>query len=109
MLNNLEELRKTFEELISRAENGENDYETEILELEEDVDREIDILNNHPDYEKVSVSIEGLENLKKEIGQFNKNNDFYDEERELDMMFPDRHDDDFDEDSMSYDSVFGED
>jgi hypothetical protein len=25
----------------------------------------------------------------------------------LDMMFPDRHDDDFDEDSMSYDSVFG--
>ena len=35
--------------------------------------------------------------------------DFYDEEATLDMMFPNRHDDDFDEDDMSYDSVFGDD
>lgn len=33
----------------------------------------------------------------------------FDPEAELDYMFPNRHDDDFDEDSMSYDSVFGED
>jgi len=33
----------------------------------------------------------------------------YDEDAELDMMFPNRHDENFDEDSMSYDSVFGDD
>ena len=38
-----------------------------------------------------------------------KDNDFYDPEENLDMMFPDRYDDDFDEDSMSYDSAFGDD
>lgn len=31
------------------------------------------------------------------------------EEDTLDDMFPDRHDPDFDEDSMSHDSVFGDD
>lgn len=36
---------------------------------------------------------------------FNQLNNFTD--MVLDMMFPDRHDEDFDEDSMSYDSVFG--
>lgn len=34
--------------------------------------------------------------------------DFYDEESELDMMFPNRHDDDFDEDEESWSNVFGE-
>lgn len=43
-----------------------------------------------------------IKNLKGE-------NDFYDEDAEIDTMFPNRHDDDFDEDSMSYDSVFGSD
>ena len=45
--------------------------------------------------------------LSKRIKQIKKENDFYDEDAELDRMFPDRHDPDFDEDSMSYDSVFG--
>ena len=42
-----------------------------------------------------------------QFNQIKKENDFYDKETELDYMFPDRHDSDFDEDSMSYDSVFG--
>lgn len=52
-----------------------------------------------------------LRTLKFEIEQFIENREkpksHYDPEAELDIMFPDRHDDDFDEDSMSYDSVFG--
>ena len=38
--------------------------------------------------------------MKRELG-------LYVEEDMLDMMFPDRQDEDFDEDSMSWDSVFG--
>lgn len=38
-----------------------------------------------------------------------KEEEEFDPEAELDYMFPNRHDDDFDEDSMSHDSVFGED
>ena len=48
-----------------------------------------------------------LQRLQKKVTQIKRDNDFYDQEAELDMMFPNRHDDDFDEDSMSYDSVFG--
>ncbi len=101
MINNLEELRTTFEELVTKAENGDENYETEVLELEEEVDREIETLENHPHYERISEILESFENLKKDIGQFKKEYDFYDEEGELDMMFPNRHDDDFDEDFIS--------
>ena len=50
-------------------------------------------------YEKV---LRELKTLKEEFN-------FYDEEGELVMMFPDRHDDDFDEDRMSASSFFGDD
>jgi hypothetical protein len=34
--------------------------------------------------------------------------DVYDEEAELDRMFPDRNEEGFDDDSMSFNSVFGD-
>ena len=40
---------------------------------------------------------------------FKNEQDFYDAEGELDRMFPDRGEEDFDEDSTSYDSSFGKD
>ena len=45
--------------------------------------------------------------IMKRIKRIKEENDFFDPEAELDMMFPDRHEDGFDEDSMSHDSVFG--
>jgi len=48
-----------------------------------------------------------FESLQKSVNNIKKEYDFYDAEGELDMMFPERHDEDFDEDSMSFDSVFG--
>lgn len=50
-----------------------------------------------------------LRKLQKRIQSIKKENDFYDADAALDMMFPNRYDEDFDEDSMSYDSVFGDD
>jgi hypothetical protein len=47
--------------------------------------------------------------LHKNIKSLQIEFDLYDEEGELDVMFPDRHDENFDNDSMNPDSVFGED
>lgn len=50
-----------------------------------------------------------LEKLQILVRKFKIGRGLYDEQTELDHMFPNRHDDDFDDDSMSYDSVFGDD
>ena len=80
----------------------------EIENLEErisDLEREI--------YEKLEVSRFNeelqLQSLLKKIDLFKEENDFYDADSELDGMFPDRHDDDFDEDSTYFESTFGKD
>lgn len=43
------------------------------------------------------------------VKQVSAEYDFYDPEAELDMMFPNRHDDDYDDDEFSLDDFFGED
>ena len=93
-----DELDKYREEL----ENGNYDVEQNVVDLEMKIEEEIEIALGHKDSVHFTKLLKELKSLKKEF-------DFYDEEGELDMMFPDRHDDDFDEDSMSYDSVFGDD
>ena len=53
-----------------------------------------------------------LNSAEEEEDDFDEEEEFdyeYDEDAILDMMFPDRHDEDFDEDNMSWDSVFGDD
>ena len=47
--------------------------------------------------------------FEKLVKQVSAEYDFYDPEAEMDMMFPNRHDDDYDEDEFSIDSFFGED
>lgn len=93
---------------------------TRLDELEEEIDEtdsyELEGMVNDLEqeiFEWMGMSHEsetnGYKKLLKRIKTIKAENDFYDEERELDMMFPDRHDDDFDEDSTSHDSVFGSD
>ena len=50
-----------------------------------------------------------LEKLSAKLKAFKKEQDFYDANDELDRMFPNRGEDDFDEDSTSFESVFGKD
>lgn len=93
-----DELDRFREEL----ENENYDVEQHVLDLEMKLNEEIQLRYDAEEaapYEKV------LRELKALKEEFN----FYDEEGELDMMFPNRHDDDFDEDSMSASSFFGDD
>ena len=93
-----EELDRFREEL----ENENYDVEQDVLDLEMQLNDEIQLRYDAEEaapYEKV---LRELKTLKEEFN-------FYDEEGELVMMFPDRHDDDFDEDSMSASSFYGDD
>ena len=95
---NLKDYKEKFETITSNYEEDKIDVNT----LEEQIYNLEDL-------------IQGLEenthtrSLLKAISIFKKENDFYDAESELDRMFPDRNEEGFDEDSMSYDSVFGSD
>lgn len=116
MLNfSLEELENRFNDVEELVEKQEDDFEDKVFQLEEDVQFEIEMLQdeiNRLDIDNIGDLDEILskyENIAKRIKILKSENDFYDEEGELDNMFPNRYDDDFDEDSMSYDSVFGDD
>jgi len=93
-----------FEEIENEAEELDQDtLEEKIYALEEQLSSDRDYFLRDFD----SPEFNAFEKLQKRIKRFKKANDFYDEEATLDMMFPNRHDDDFDEDSMNYDSIFG--
>lgn len=94
-------LNARFEEIKEAFENGEDDEQI-VYDFEEEIQEAFGEI-----YRETEIS--QLEKLQKKVKAFKREYDFYDEGAELDRMFPDRHDDDFDEDSMSYDSVFGDD
>jgi hypothetical protein len=95
------ELNQTFLSICEELENNNFEVEEQLYDLEEQA---TDSLGFTYDREHAMI-----EQLLKKIKSAKLEYDLYDEEAELDNMFPDRHDDDFDEDSMSHDSVFGED
>jgi len=99
----IELIENKFEELNFENLNNEEieNLESEVYELESEIDNNLDIAQG--------FQFSQLQKLKKRILHIKKENDFFDAESELDTMFPNRYDDDFDEDSMSYDSVFGDD
>jgi phage gp29-like protein len=96
----IELLKVRFSEIEELFENGEEDHQL-IFDLEEKLEEIYDEV-----YEDEHA--EQLDKLKKKIIAFKREYEFYDAEAELDRMFPDRHDEDFDEDQMSWDSVFGD-
>ncbi|QNM84586.1 hypothetical protein H9W90_10295 [Polaribacter pectinis] len=99
MMNIVKELKAKFLELEETFEYGKN-QEQLVYDLEEEIQ------NAHREaYEDSDLM--ALDKLNKKLKAFKRDNDFYDAEGELDRMFPDRHDEGFDEDSMNYDSVFG--
>lgn len=86
-----------LEEQLNEIDSSE--LESKFFALEEEINRNLEMC-----HESESTA---FHKLLKRISVIKREYDFYDEEAELDGMFPVRHDDDFDEDSMSYDSVFG--
>ena len=90
-----EQLDRFREEL----ENDNYEVEQDVVDLEENLQREIEMSFEEEDAEPYRKVLKDLKALKREF-------DFYDQEGELDMMFPNRHDEGFDEDSMN---IFGND
>lgn len=98
---------KEFKEIFEKLKNKFESNESDINELEEKI---IDLENSVQEYYEANFENNTyIKSLLNAIKSFKKENDFYNSEAELDRMFPDRHDEDFDEDSMSFDSVFGRD
>ena len=93
-------LKARFLEIEDVFEYG-NNQEQLVYDLEEEVQNAL--LEAFED----TMEEKQLQKLSNKLKKFKSDNDFYDAEASLDMMFPDRHDEDFDEDSMSWDSVFG--
>ncbi len=93
----LEEIENEFAEADYDSDDFD-DLEDEVLEIEDE-------LNGFSYDDNFAL----MSKAEKIIARIKKDNDFYDPDASLDAMFPDRYDDDFDEDLMSYDSVFGDD
>ena len=93
-----EELDRFREEL----ENANYEVEQHVLDLEMQLNDEIERLYAEEDSEPYEKVLRELKALKEEFN-------FYDAEGERDMLYPNRHDEDFDEDSMSASSFYGDD
>ena len=99
---NIKEFKERFAEIEEKVDDIDiNELEEKVYKLEEDISEVIG--SGMPSEENA------LSSLIKKIARFKKENDFYDPEAELNRMFPNRGDDDFDEESTSYNSVFGDD
>ena len=97
----IKEFRERFEEIKEIFLNGDDDHQL-IYDLEQKIER----FDYDPESEEVYLL--KLKQLKRDIDNFKEEESFYNAEAELDNMFPNRYDEDFDEDSMSWDSVFGD-
>lgn len=100
MMNDIEKLQKRFLEIQESYENGDEDAQL-IYDLEEDMREAQDLAFTDKELQEV-------DELNEKIKEFKKEYDFYDPEAELDTMFPNRYDEGFDEDDMSWESVFGD-
>jgi hypothetical protein len=93
-MKNLDFYKQELERLREELENDNYDVEQDVLDLEVQLDQRIEDNFDDENIDQWQKLLKKVKYLKKEFG-------FYDEESELDMMFPNRHDDDFDEDSMN--------
>lgn len=119
----IKDYEKEFELLKEKVKaNSDSISEQDFYNLENKIDRDfhllLDIVFKHPKYNfkptaevPESLELEKLKVLSDKIERYlkKKDKDSYNVSDELDSMFPNRYDEGFDEDSMSYDSVFGDD
>jgi len=107
----IELLFETYNKLYEELDNNNYDVEQEVYELEDEIKLLLDeySFQDEPMFEDQETELTKLRELNNLVKEMKQEFDFYDEESELDMMFPNRHDDDdFDEDETSWRNVFGE-
>lgn len=93
-----EELKTLIENLEDKVASDDYDEKTEIEYYEVETKLEEFEANNWEERD--------LSQLKSRMKVVKEELDLYDQEAELGMMFPNRHDEDFDEDAMSGESFF---
>ena len=102
-------MKKLIDKIEAKLEDIESNDINDLHEQTRDLVSRID--NEY--YHCSSKNLDELDQLKRRVdkmlNKIKRENDFFDKDSMLDKMFSNRHDDDFDEDSMSYDSVFGDD
>ena len=86
----IEQLTNRLEELYEDLENDEYNAEQGIIDLE------VEIENLMDEYHGEKQKTKKLLNLHKKIKAIKEEFDFYDEEAELNAMFPNQDDDDLD-------------
>ena len=98
MKQDLYELKSKLDDLEILISNSTPDSEEEIEEGFYAIKAKIDEFQDYPFGEKEEQL---FQKISKQFNRIKNDLDLFDEESELDMMFPNRHDDDFDEDSYS--------
>jgi hypothetical protein len=104
MKEEIDELYLAFETMVQQDEEDSLEEDVDIVcgNIEEKVQDMWGGLSKEKDIDRVKK-------LEKLLKKFKAEHGLYDEQTELDNMFPNRNDDGFDDDSISYDSVFGDD
>lgn len=81
--------KNLLDQYREQLENGNQDVEQDVVDLQENLEREIDMIPDDRDSSKYRKVLKELKAMKEEF-------DFYDEEGERKMMFPNGDDEDFD-------------
>jgi poly-gamma-glutamate capsule biosynthesis protein CapA/YwtB (metallophosphatase superfamily) len=107
----IKELIEHFNYLYEEISNENYEAEDKVADLEEKIDQMIEDYSYQDDYhfKGEPKELDALKKLKNDVKKMKREFNFYDEQAELDRMFPNRHDEDFDEDDMGFRSVFGDD
>lgn len=97
----IKSIETLLQEYRNELEDGNCGIEDKVYDLEAELDQLLDQYSYQADFEytRSTAELDLLKSIKKDLLEMKAEFDFYDEETELNMMFPNRDDDDFDEDS----------
>lgn len=102
-MDEIEKFRERLEHYRNELENDNYDVEQDVVDLEEEVtemSHQYDYQNDY-DYKGKPSEYNALKAILNDIQKLKREFDFYDAEGELDIMYPNRHEEGFDEDSMN--------
>jgi replicative DNA helicase len=86
-------INEKYLKILEDLDNENYEVDQEIFDLEDEIKEALEYTTDE-EYENLLELVDELKSTKREYG-------FYVEEDELDNMFPDRHDEDFDEDDIN--------
>jgi hypothetical protein len=86
-------INEKYLKILEELDNENYEVDQEIFDLEDEIKEALEYTTDE-EYENLLELVDELKSTKREYG-------FYVEEDELDNMFPNRHDEDFDQDDIN--------